>query len=246
MQLCIGCHRILSIQRRQPLDSWANSQYHAYEKLKPDVLVAFRTASLYELQLVSACRSSKITHSYAEKNKRDCDESGERTFNVAVPQGFSPSNVAIMPQDVFQVRTVIPSDPHDLDNSLCVIFVGPNRTPTFSDIHKFHPIMVSRRRVLVVVSHLLEHNQVYKDAKIEYSVRNMDSYIMGDRSRMGSDYDDLQLPATVQIFNIPLFTEATNSLTSDYSNRASAIPGMGEPDAQCWIHPGRLQSTVVS
>jgi hypothetical protein len=100
MRLCSPCHGSLVMRNRQPLDAWANFHYYAHNKLPADVLEAFRTASLYELQLVSACRSSNITHLYAEKKH---DHGPTPHLPQEAHQGFSLGNVAIMPQDVFEV-----------------------------------------------------------------------------------------------------------------------------------------------
>ncbi|KAG1886345.1 uncharacterized protein F5891DRAFT_1201130 [Suillus fuscotomentosus] len=66
--LCRTCRSALvSKSPRQPVNSLANFQYYAHERLPPLIRSAFLEASVYDLMLVSRARASQIVHHYAYK-----------------------------------------------------------------------------------------------------------------------------------------------------------------------------------
>lgn len=229
--LCSPCHRSLVTGNRQPLDAWANFQYYAHAKLPPNVLEAFQTASLYELQLVSGCRSSNITHSYAEKMQ---DRGSNSHLPPQAQQRFSLGNVAITPQDYFEVRRLLPPDPESEENALCVIFLGAKQVPTQENVRKLHPVMVSKRRVHTMIDHLLNRNPVYKDARIFYSPRNLDAYVGSDDSAVT---EGTFLPSNIRIFAVPAVSAASDGALSDYTDRARSFPGLEEHDVSRLLMP---------
>ena len=63
LQVCNPCKSAL-LRNAQPIDLIANHQYYAHEKLPHAIRVTFEGASVHELQLISACRETIVTHMY--------------------------------------------------------------------------------------------------------------------------------------------------------------------------------------
>ena len=61
-----------------------------------------------------------------------------------MPQWFNRENIVIIPQEVSAIEPLIPLSPDNLDNSICILFVGTLKKPTSNNIHNLHPFLVSK------------------------------------------------------------------------------------------------------
>ncbi|KAK7027675.1 hypothetical protein R3P38DRAFT_3315269 [Favolaschia claudopus] len=160
--MCKTCRSALK-KNVQPLDSLANFQYYARAELPRDVRSAFEQASLYDLQLVSRSRCSRITHLISTDKRR------------AVSQGYVQGNVAIFPQDVATVRELLPPPADDIKEAMCALFIGPKTAPTRENIKTLNPVLVSKTRVETMLKFVLENNTYYQNAGVSFSQENLDS-----------------------------------------------------------------------
>ncbi|KAG9310603.1 hypothetical protein JVU11DRAFT_9167 [Chiua virens] len=139
-QVYSQCRRSLQASPpRQPLFSLANFKYYARDRLPPEVAHAFDTASPFDLALISRCRASKVTHHFIRRGARGGyipEESSQR---------FNRGNVAIFPQDINSLRNVLPPEPDDVRDALCVLSTGGGSKLTVESLKKFGPILNMRR-----------------------------------------------------------------------------------------------------
>lgn len=207
MSVCDKCLSSLN-NGKQPLNSLANHQYYGLSSLPPDVEEAFRTSTMMERQLVSACRATSISCTYkADKHSR-----GPR-------QRYCQGNVAIIPQDICSLRRILPPTLEDARELMCVLFVGNGVKPSVETVKKIGPCLVSRRRVEIMIRFLCEHNPHYRRLGISFSEANLDAICSGPGFRPG---DDMGVPATIEVQHLPQVEDATEAVTSRYDNSGTA------------------------
>ncbi|KAJ7837629.1 hypothetical protein B0H13DRAFT_1651486 [Mycena leptocephala] len=207
LDVCTSCHTSLR-DGKQPLDSWANFQYYAFDELPLDISVALRAASMFDLMLISHSCTTRITHLYSNK-----DGSPQKGSNPATSQRYNQGNVAIMPQDIASVRPLLPPDRSDIQEAMCALFVGANTAPTDATVHKLHPILVSKSRIKTLLDFLLTSNPLYKRS-VRFSQANMDDlFSFANRKR------DTSVPRAAEISCLPLSTVQSSS-SATYAARA--------------------------
>jgi hypothetical protein len=168
VRMCLVCQRALQASPpRQPKFALANFLYYGRERLPADVLDAFCTASPFDLQLISRCRSSTITHHFVRRGARGGYIPEERS------QRFNRGNVAIFPQDPGPLRDVLPPDNHDIRDTVCVLFSGGGSRPTADTLKRFGPVLVRKSKVKNMINFLVDNNEWYQAAGIRYSEANM-------------------------------------------------------------------------
>ena len=133
ISICLTCCVVLN-KNEQPVDTIVNFQYYVHDCLLVEVRTAFQEASIYELQLVAACQATVITHIYSK----------EKLSRNNIPQWFNRENIIIIPQEVGAIESLIPLSPDNLDNSICILFVGTLTKPTSNNIHNLYPFLVSK------------------------------------------------------------------------------------------------------
>ncbi|KAK7038403.1 hypothetical protein R3P38DRAFT_2516120, partial [Favolaschia claudopus] len=102
MSACTSCRRELA-HGNQPLDSLANFQYYARDELPADVKAALASCTMFDRMMICQARSTKITHLFSKNPSSVLYGS-----DVTISQRFSRGNVAIIPQDVATLRTLLP------------------------------------------------------------------------------------------------------------------------------------------
>ncbi|KAG1856190.1 hypothetical protein C8R48DRAFT_749168 [Suillus tomentosus] len=146
--VCSWCHRAFSLvskSPRQPVNSLANFQYYAHERLPPLIP-----------------RASQIVHHYAYK-----PSSGSHWTAEEASQRYNKGNVAVRAQDSTELRILLLPSPNELHDAMCV--------PTRETIKSLRPVMVTKSRVRQLIHFLLEHNPWYQHSGVCYSPENMDS-----------------------------------------------------------------------
>ncbi|KAI0049938.1 hypothetical protein FA95DRAFT_1644011, partial [Auriscalpium vulgare] len=206
IDVCSKCRRALA-RGKQPRDSLANFQWYARERLPDTVAEAFKSATLHELQLVSACRATRVAMTY------------EGTSGIpGAQQRFNKGNVAIIPQDVGKLHTFLPPSPAELDFSICVVFVSAGVVPDVRNLPQLRPVFVTRNRVETMLKFLTEHNIFYKEGGVSYSAANLDA-IVGPGNPMLP-----RLTAAIEIRQLsPAQSARTNIVNSGYVDRGDAF-----------------------
>lgn len=212
VDMCLACHKSLvkSDPPQLPKFVLANYYYYARERLPLPVRDAFADASIYELNLVAACRASCITHRFT------VDASHGLRFDPSTAQGFSRGNTIILPQDPSGLREVLPPSSEEIKASLCALFVSKTK-PTLENIAALHPVMVSKTRVETLIHFLLEENPFYRAAGISFSQDNLDDLLEPRFSN--ADCGILRAANT----GFTEISEAIRSGTSDYTDRYSDL-----------------------
>jgi hypothetical protein len=167
MDLCGDCYHDLMQAHRQPLNSLANFQYYAIERLPDDVRLAFEHASMFDLMLVSRARATRITHLFS--SKRDSPTYGH---NPETSQSYSKGNVAILPQDNVHLRDVLPPPHSEIAEAMCALFVGGNIQPIRANIAQLKPALISKSAVMAMLQFLLSQNRWYKQSGVKFSASN--------------------------------------------------------------------------
>ncbi|KAJ6517153.1 hypothetical protein DFH09DRAFT_804697, partial [Mycena vulgaris] len=217
--MCMKCHTKLG-RGEQPVDSLANSQYYARDELPQSVRDALRAASMFDLMMICHSRSTRITHLFS-KNRN----SPLYGTDSAVSQRFNRGNVAIIPQDVANVRPLLPPDRAEIQDAMCALFVGTDVVPIRENIAKLSPVLVSKTRVATLLDFLLVHNPYYKEA-VQFSQSNLD-----DLLRPEDAATDEGVPRGVELCCLPT-TAAVDVATAGYSNRATeTTPPSADPAA---------------
>ncbi|KAJ7124268.1 hypothetical protein C8R44DRAFT_875321 [Mycena epipterygia] len=104
---------------QQPPDALANFQYYTRAELPPGVRIAFETASMYDIMMVARARTTRITHLFSEKTKKE--QPDEFT---AVSQRYSKGNVAIFGHNVVSLRTILLPPKQEIHEVMCTLFIG--------------------------------------------------------------------------------------------------------------------------
>ncbi|KAJ7155908.1 hypothetical protein C8R43DRAFT_822951, partial [Mycena crocata] len=200
--MCVACKNPLK-RKLQPIDSLANFQYYARDRLPPDVKQAFAKASLYDLMMVSRSRATRITHMFCEKP----DARGHEKV-YATSQGFSQGNVAIFAQDVATVRELLPPARAEIKEAMCALFVGPRTAPTRDNIRDLKPVLVSKTRVEKMVHFLLSNNKHYIASGVAFSRDNLDDLF--------PEKSEEAFPQAVDICCLP---ETSDPVAETYADR---------------------------
>ncbi|KAI0039801.1 hypothetical protein FA95DRAFT_1456977, partial [Auriscalpium vulgare] len=207
--LCDGCERALE-QGQKPVDAISNKMYYAIERLPPNVRRAFEESTLADRQLAAACRATQINYLLTASQG-------------AVPgaaQRYSKGHVAMIPQDSCRIATVLPPASQDLDQAICVMFLGGEDRPTAETVRAFHPLLVSLQRVSLMINYLLAHNPYYREQGIVFSEHNLACLLRGDAS-----FDGVGVPCSVEITHIPTGASAGAALSSRYDGgERDAVP----------------------
>ncbi|KAJ7046273.1 hypothetical protein C8F04DRAFT_894650, partial [Mycena alexandri] len=183
--MCLTCKNALK-KKHQPLDALANFQYYAWDELPAAVLEAFKTASLYDLMMVSRTRCTRVTHMFCDKK----DAKGWEKVR-SLSQGYSKGNVAIFPQDVKSVRPLLPPGPSEIKEAMCALFIGARTTPTRDNIKDLKPVLVSKNRVLTMIDFLLNNNPQYTESGVQFSPTNLEALYPED--------SDEAVPAAIEL-----------------------------------------------
>ncbi|KAF8207370.1 hypothetical protein K438DRAFT_1463375, partial [Mycena galopus ATCC 62051] len=56
---------------------------------------------------------------------------------------YSKGNIAIFPQDVASLQTVLPPPKEEIHEAMCALFIGPSTVPTRENIKSLRPVLVS-------------------------------------------------------------------------------------------------------
>ncbi|KAJ6626042.1 hypothetical protein B0H10DRAFT_1942186 [Mycena sp. CBHHK59/15] len=159
LDVCNPCMKILL--SKKPVNAIANFQYYARDKLPPSPPMkdVFCNATLFNLQLVSRSRATKITHFFSKKK-------GSHLYgtSAATSQCYNLGNVAIFAQDVATVRSLLPPDISNVHEAMCALFIG-----------HLGLALVSKNCVATIIDFLLHQNDMYLDAGVEFSAENMDN-----------------------------------------------------------------------
>ncbi|TFK57005.1 hypothetical protein OE88DRAFT_1709437 [Heliocybe sulcata] len=183
--------------------------YYGYERLPDEVATAFDKATLVELLLIARARTSRVTFSFSEK-------SGNPSFNRSseTAQKYGRGNVAILPQDPIELRSVLPPDKDEVGDTICALFMGGTRPPTKAEILKVRPFLVSKHRVEVMLDFLISNNRWYREAGVNKSRVNIDMLVDSDNR------EDSGIPAGVEISHMTdEETQGLDSVTSGYASR---------------------------
>ncbi|KAJ7132416.1 hypothetical protein C8R44DRAFT_731093 [Mycena epipterygia] len=108
-----------------PSDALANFQYYTRAELPPGVHIAFETASMYDIMMVARARTTRITHLFSEKTKKE--QPDEFT---AVSQRYSKGNVAIFGHNVASLRTILLPPKQEIHEAMCTLFIDLSVAPT--------------------------------------------------------------------------------------------------------------------
>lgn len=128
-------------------------------------------------------------------------------------------NVAILPQDVAKVRSVLPPDRSEIEQAMCTLFVGSDIVPSRDNIKKLGPVLVSKSRVSTMLDFLLSRSSWYLGAGVRYSQENMNDLFDTEDSS-----SDVAVPKAVELCCLPDDRGASSS-TSGYSDRGGNDAG---------------------
>ncbi|KDQ65223.1 hypothetical protein JAAARDRAFT_53078 [Jaapia argillacea MUCL 33604] len=157
--------------------------------------------------LISRGRASQITHLYCY-NKTSSDFGK----HPDISQRYNRGNIAIMPQDSISLRTVLPPDSKEVNQAMCVLFVGGNVEPTEENIRKIKPILISKSCVSTMINFLIMHNSWYKNSGVTFSAENLMNLFSG-----GGSCDDIGIPSGVELGFLPnVDSDELSSLDEEY------------------------------
>ena len=126
---------------------------YAYSELPPEVIEAFRQASMFDLMLVAHACATHISFLLNDKSGFSGDS--------RVCQGFVKGNVAVLPQDTLMLHTVIPPDRGEICDAMCTLLIGHDVTPTRENIVSLGPILVNKSVVRTLANFLVARNEWY-------------------------------------------------------------------------------------
>jgi hypothetical protein len=209
VQVCEQCEKSLCQKNTIPKYALANWLYYGHDELPSEVAEAFDMATRFDLRLISRARASRICVRFTDLPGRQPGDP-----RPAVAQRFTKGNVMVLPQDVTELRAVLPPGPQDLKDTMSVLFVV-NRHLDKPSITRMQPVLVRKSRIQKLIEFLMEHNPHYrKDTGFDgFSQENMDAlFDISERS------EDEGIPACVQIGHITM-NDATEGATSEYTFR---------------------------
>ncbi len=94
-------------------------------------------------------------------------------------KGTARVTLQLLPQDVAQLRSVLPPSPEEIQNSLCVLFVGGTTKPTRENIATlgptFGPVLVSKNRIGTMINFLIQNNPWYQSPDVTFSEENLNA-----------------------------------------------------------------------
>ncbi|KAI6153715.1 hypothetical protein BKA82DRAFT_3970415, partial [Pisolithus tinctorius] len=188
----------------QPVDTLANFQYHRWSELPAEVRDAFRTASPFELALVSLARASTITHHYQLKTVQGGHLPEEAS------QSYLRGNVAILPQDILGLQHVLPPSVDDIKDTLCVVFCSGKFRPTKEVLACFCPVLVSKSKVEIMIKFLVAENQWYKLSGVRFDCTNFENLLLGS--------EDAVPVQGMQITHLPSSSPDVNERDHDWDD----------------------------
>ncbi|KAG2088057.1 uncharacterized protein F5147DRAFT_585725 [Suillus discolor] len=163
------CGYLLCKQPHQPLNSLANFQYYGHERLPDAVRSALKSASLYDLMLVSRACAPHVTHFYLYKF-----QVGGYRQSEELSQWYNQGNVAIRLQDPPQVQSLLPPSYDDIRDVVCVVFTGHNQSPTHETLKQMHPILVTKSIVKTLIDFLTASNLWYQHSEVSIGIHQPD------------------------------------------------------------------------
>ncbi|EIM89078.1 uncharacterized protein STEHIDRAFT_52485, partial [Stereum hirsutum FP-91666 SS1] len=167
--------------------------------------------------VIAACRTTQLSFTYTKEKTKS---------TVRGPfQRYVKGNVAIIPQDIGTLNSLLPSSPDDGDYSVCVLFVGQDTAPSMDTIRKMHPLLVNKDRVSILLRFLVANNKWYRDANISFSEDHLDALCSGP----GFDhFSRVGVPTSlVEIQYLPdsdSVAEAVNSGPVDFTTADLLVP----------------------
>ncbi|EIW80029.1 hypothetical protein CONPUDRAFT_30639, partial [Coniophora puteana RWD-64-598 SS2] len=208
MKMCSLCRSdLLSKKPKLPKFALANFLYYGHDSLPADVRSAFRDASTVDLTLVARARASRITHVYSAQRVMRSDGEG-------MPR-FMKGNVAVVPQDSTQLRRFLPPEDDELRNSVCVLFSNWNSPITEDVIRRCSPVLARKSVVKTLIEFLLEHNQYYRDAGVQFSQNNLDALFDNTAEEYG-------FPRAIEVCRNSCSGMRSDTFTSSYSDSERA------------------------
>lgn len=202
LSVCRSC--FLSLERGiQPRDALANWQYYAIDRLPDEVRVTFEESTVHERQIIAACRATTVSYIIEQHRGGDPD----------APQRYCKNNVAIIPQDVGRLNSLLPPNPDEVPYTMCVLFVGGGAPPTVDTIRDMKPLLVSKTRVATMLRFLVENNPHYRDAGMRFSQPNLDLMCSGQWFPSDSDTG---VPLTTDVQFFPRGSDAARSVNAGY------------------------------
>ncbi|KAG1739720.1 hypothetical protein EDB19DRAFT_1635618 [Suillus lakei] len=170
--ICEWQHQMTLICKcpHQPVNSLANFQYYGHERLPIDIRGAFTSALIFDLMLISHARASQVTHFYMYK-----PSSTQFLAEEEASQQYNKGNVAVRPQNLTELRNLLPPSGDELCDAMCVIFSGQKQIPSRETIKKLQPMMVMKSRVQKLIRFLIDNNPWYQRSGVVYSQVNMDA-----------------------------------------------------------------------
>lgn len=202
ISICRGCLSVME-KGKQPPDAIANYQYYGYERLPAAVANAFKHATMHEKLLVAACSATNVSHIISEK----------KGGVPGAPQRYCQNNVAIIPQDVGTLSRLLPPSRDDVNFTMCVLFVGKGGRPSLDTIRSMEPLLVSKRRVEIILRFLVENNPYYRDANVSFSQRNLNALCSGPGFLPG---EDVGVPSTLEVQYLPFGDATAEAVNSGY------------------------------
>jgi hypothetical protein len=168
-----------------------------------EVQEAFKTLSPFELQLIMRASACKIVHRYCDKDPS------------LGTQRYSKGNLMSVMQDSLKLRNHLPPSSDEIKDTVAVLFVG-QELPTKENIEKLKPVLISKSKVKVLISFLIENNPYFQvtDDFEGFSQEAFDSYVESDPNSAGPS----SLPAELSVHHLTP-NDANSSLESDYTDR---------------------------
>ncbi|KAF8166600.1 hypothetical protein K438DRAFT_1616647, partial [Mycena galopus ATCC 62051] len=206
----------------QPVNALANFQYYARDELPLDVRKAFADASLYDLMMTAHCRCTRITHLFSDKGREDpvTDGTDQKKADQRrlASQGYSKGNVAIFPQDIATLRSILPPPRQEIHEAMCALFVGASTVPTKDNIKALRPVLVSKTRVQLILDFLINRNSFYAAAGVTFSQENLDAIFEGT--------DDEGIPDGVELCCLPDSSLEPDTYADRGTGTTACAPGM--------------------
>ncbi|KAI5999528.1 hypothetical protein EDD15DRAFT_2386343 [Pisolithus albus] len=168
-----------------PRDSIANFQYYGCAELPCEVADVFRIASTFNIMLVSMLPEETV-------------------------QRFNHGNVTVLPQDPFNLHTVLPPSFDELRDSVCVVFSGGRFKPTIESLQSFHPVLVKKSNGCCLIEFLVSNNSWYRHEGMQFSQQNLDNLLSGE--------GDSAIFPGLQIHHLPSTDNDNGESVVDWSN----------------------------
>lgn len=210
MDACKSCVADLTIRHQQPKNSLANWHYSGFGELPIEVQNSFKESSMFDLMMVARCRATRITQLYSNK-KGDANYKGDASES----QRYDRGNVSVIPQDSVALRPLLPPDGDEIKTTMAALFTGSNQKPTFDNISKLSPVLVSKKRIRTILDFLLTRNMWYQNSGTVFSEANYNN-LFSDKD---ADKEEA-VPKAVDLCWLPPNNHGeSEGGTADYTDR---------------------------